>query len=105
MENLTDDLGQYHRELLNSVESTAAIEGLLPHEVFVQTCSSLLYEVDAIDNLQLAYFRGRGFRNRSLAVDGYDLDDPDDSISLVVCDFSQNPEATTDRRASCRERV
>lgn len=95
MENMTDELGQYHKELLNSVESTAAIEGLLPHEVFVQTCSSLLYEVDAIDNLQLAYFRGRGFRNRSLAVDGYDLDDPDDSISLVVCDFSQNPESTT----------
>lgn len=88
-------LTQFHRQLLNDVEMTAQVEGELPHTVFVQTCAQMLYEADAIDNLQISYFRGTGLRGRRLGVDGYDLDDPDESVSLLICDFDPSAERQT----------
>ena len=85
------DLGEFRLQLLNDVETRAELDGEFAIPSFVGEASRRLADAEAVENLEPLHFRGMGRRNRSLGVDGYDLDDGDDSIALAIAQFSGMP--------------
>ena len=54
-----------------------------------------LIEAEELTDFELCTFQGTGARKRRLKVDGYSYDELDNSISLVVVDFSGSPSIST----------
>lgn len=97
------DLHDYRRELIDV--ALQRISGIPTPE---RVNESLLYEF--VDRLTQAeefsdiipcHFSGTGSRGRRMRIDGYQLDEADDSIRLIICDFSaeESPDSLTRSRA------
>jgi len=98
------DLNDYRKELID-----AALQRISGIETPERVNECLLYEF--VDRLTQAeefsdiipcHFSGTGSRGRRMRVDGYQLDEADDSIRLVICDFSaeeESPDSLTRTRA------
>lgn len=82
------DLGEFRLVLLNDVETRAELDGEFALTAFVGEASRHLADAEAVENLEALHFRGTGRRNRNLGVDGFDLDDADDSITLAIAQFN-----------------
>ena len=88
-------LGGFRSGEVSDVNAAAYAEGLSPHEIFAERCAATLLEQDQVENMMVLQFNGVGTRNRHLSVDGYCLEDPDDSASFMICDFDEGPEEST----------
>lgn len=82
------DLDEFRIGLLNDVETRAESEGDFILSAFVGELSQRMAEAEVIENLDPLHFRGVGRKNRNLGVDGFDLDDADESIALAIAYFS-----------------
>lgn len=82
------DLGDFRVGLLNDVETRAESEADYALAAFVGEAGRRLAEAEVIENLATLHFRGTGRTGRYLGVDGFDLDDADDSIALAIAQFS-----------------
>lgn len=81
------DLNEFRAGLLNDVETRAESEADYALLAFTGEAAQRLEEAEVIENLATLHFRGTGKRGRSLGVDGFDLDDADDSIALAIAKF------------------
>lgn len=81
------DVSAFREGLLNDVETRAEAEHDFALSAFVNEASLRLAEAEVIEALTPVYYRGVGSRQRKLAVDGFDLDDADDSIALAITEF------------------
>lgn len=97
------EVDEYRRELLDAV--LQRISGIATPD---RVNEGLLYEfverltqAEEFSDIIPCHFSGTGSRGRHLRVDGYQLDEADDSIHLIVCDFSaeDDPERMTRTRA------
>ena len=97
------DLNEYRRDLIDT--ALQRMPGIKTPEK-VSEC--LLYEfverltqAEEFSDIIPCHFSGSGSRGRRMRVDGYQLDEADDSIRLIICDFSAevNPESLTRTRA------
>jgi len=89
------ELIEYRAEFLEDLKARASAASNFTHAAFVDVCADLLSDAEEISDFEPCYFRGNGFRNRSLAVDGFAQDSVDGSLRLVVADFSGSPEMPT----------
>lgn len=78
------ELDDFRDELINQVNTRASIEGVWTEAAFVTEAANLLISADEVDNVDLLAFRGLGRRGQALAVHGYQFDEQDKSVSLVV---------------------
>lgn len=78
------DLEEFRLNLLNQARARGAAEGIFTKEAFVSEVSDHLAEAGEIEQLNMVWFDGEGKRRKKLAVHGFDLDDPDNSVSLAV---------------------
>lgn len=88
-------LTEYRQDFLEQVKVRASAAANFTHAEFVELCAELLGDADEIADFEACYFRGTGYRNRSLGVDGFAQDDVDGSLRLVIAEFSGGPEAVT----------
>lgn len=97
------DLNEYRRELIDA--ALQRISGIATPD---RVNEGLLYEfverltqAEEFSDVIPCHFSGTGSRGRRLRVDGYQLDEADDSIRLIVCDFSaeDDPDRLTRTRA------
>ncbi len=97
------DLDEYRRELLD-----AALQRMSGVGTQERANECLLYEfvervtqAEEFSDIIPCHFSGVGSRGRRMRIDGYQLDEADDSIRLIICDFSSeaNPESLTRTRA------
>lgn len=89
------DLTTFHADLLNNVSARAETESDFTAHAFTTEMSERMAEAEEIENLEALEHEGVGSRRRTTAVHGYDLDDADDSVALVVRAFSGAPDLTT----------
>lgn len=82
------DIDSYRDNLINRVGARAEADGLPIHDSFVAETGDLLVELDIIQGFDAVYFRGVGEKRANVGVDGYCLNDDDDSIDVVIADFS-----------------
>lgn len=62
---------------------------------FVCEVSERMMDVDEFNGFIPAHFEGRGARNRILKIDGYEIDEVDDSIRLLITDFKGTEDTET----------
>jgi hypothetical protein len=81
------NLSDFRADLLNRVETRAAVEQIFTREAFMGEIGERLSEAEEIEQLEVLDFEGQGTRKRKLAVHGFDLNDSDDSVALAVLSF------------------
>lgn len=81
------DVMTFRAELLNRAETRRAVEGTFSREAFVAEVAEALAEAEEIENLEVLDFEGVGLKHRKLSVQGFDLNDSDNSIALAVLSF------------------
>lgn len=86
------DTGNYHENLMAAVGSLADAEGEFIPTAFTRHCTELLTEAGEFDDVSTLEFEGTGSRQRKLKVNGYDLDNPDNSVALIATIHSGTPE-------------
>ena len=89
------EIGEFYDDLRNTVSTRAAIENDYRSFAFMSEVSDRLAEAEEIESLTVLQYEGVGTRNRRLAVNGFDLDDSDNSIALAVLLFHDSEELAT----------
>ncbi|MFD2498564.1 hypothetical protein ACFSTI_06535 [Rhizorhabdus histidinilytica] len=91
-----DELAEYHRELIASIQGDADAMGLITAEAFLEMMKDVLDEAGEVSGMDICYYRGTHER-KPLQIDGYGWDATDEEgvLSLVICDFvvSEEPQA------------
>jgi hypothetical protein len=82
------ELDDYRSNLLSTVGSIADAEGEFLATAFTQRCTEILTEAGEFDDVVTLDFEGVGARRRKLKVNGYDLENADNSVALIVTSFS-----------------
>ncbi len=82
------ELDDYRSNLLSAVGSIADADGEFLATAFTQRCTEILAEAGEFDDVVTLDFEGVGTRRRKLRVNGYDLENADNSVALVVTAFS-----------------
>jgi len=91
------DLDEFRETFLNTADVRAASDQTFRHSAFVEYSAEQLTEAGEISDVEIAYYRGSGSRNRLSGVDAYAFDDADSSVRLLIADatFSQTPGSLT----------
>ncbi|HEV2417301.1 MAG TPA: AIPR family protein [Terriglobia bacterium] len=95
------ELNEFRKDFLEQIAAIAAAEGNYRHSAFVSYSAQLLEDAEEVADFEECYFRGTGFRQRALAVDGFAFDSADGSVRLFVAEFSgeDEPETLTQTQA------
>lgn len=78
------NLDDFYVDLQNTINARAAVENDYTSMAFMAEVSERLAEAGEVENFTVLQFEGTGQRNKKLAVNAYDLDDADESVSLAV---------------------
>lgn len=92
------DLEDFHKELLASVRARLPDGVNDPDELdfaFVCEIGGRLLDAEEFQDFIPCRYAGIGLRNKKLRVDGYEFDEADDSIRLLIADFSNKDEVET----------
>jgi len=97
------NLKDFRNELLDAVMERLPDASVSADREFAFLCEfgERLTQAEEFVDLIPAKFVGVGAKNRKIRVDAYELDPADDSLHLVICDFSgkEDPEPLTRSRA------
>lgn len=100
------DLKEFRDDLLNQANARASVDGVFTSDAFMSEAAELLIGAGEVDSLDLLAFSGTGRRRQALAVNGFQHDAQDTSVSLAVVHFiggAQVPSLTqTDASAVLR---
>lgn len=81
----------FRADLLNAAVTRAAIDHVWTADAFLEELKERLVEAEEIEDVSTLNFEGEGKGGRKLAVHGYDLDDSDNSVALMVLHFDGEP--------------
>lgn len=93
---------EYRQDLLEQAKVRASAAANFTHVEFVELCAELLGDAEELSDFEACYFRGTGYRNRSLGVDGFAQDDVDGSLRLVIAEFGGETEPVTLTQTSAK---
>lgn len=84
------ELDSFREELLDSVQMRLPDSPTKEDREFAFLCevSERLTQAEEFRDFVPSHFSGTGSKNRKLRIDGYELDESDDSMRLVIADFS-----------------
>jgi len=105
------DVEEFRKELLESAKERMSGATPTPEElkvVLLYEFSDRLTQAEEFSDVIPCNYSGTGSRGRRLRVDGYQQDEADSSLRLIVCDFSGDevPESMTRTRAeACFKQV
>jgi hypothetical protein len=92
-----DDLDGFRNDLLNAVRMRAPNE-CSPSDLdfaFVCEIGARLADAEEFQDFIPCYYAGTGHRGRKSRVDGYEIDEVDDSIRLLIADYNGGKELVT----------
>lgn len=78
------NLDDFYLDLQNTVNARAAVDNDYTSMAFMAEVSERFAEAGEVEDFTVLQFEGSGQRNKKLAVNAYDLDDADESVSLAV---------------------
>lgn len=82
------DAKDFHKELLENVKTTAAADGSGSNDAFVNLMAEYLIDAEILLEYNVAYFCGKGKRQRNIRVDGYSYDELDNTMNMIISDYS-----------------
>lgn len=84
------ELDDFREELLDAVQMRLPSEPTKADREFAFLCEvgERLTQAEEFSDFIPSHFMGTGSKNRKIRVDGYELDESDDSMRLVITDFS-----------------
>lgn len=88
MEVSVVDASEFREDLIQEARASAASDGEGTSAAYVNNVAAMLMEAEVLPAFDRAFYLGSGYRQRRLRVDGYVVDDFDNSVSLVVANFS-----------------
>jgi len=88
-------LEEFRKDLLESVRSSAEANRNFIRASFVEEMGERLVGAEELAEFQSCRFEGVGSGRKKVEVDGYSYDELDNSVSLVVVDFSNDDEVST----------
>ena len=89
------ELSDYRQEFLDQVRARASAGANFTHAEFVEICAEQLSEAEELADFEVCYYRGTGYRNRSLGVDGFAQDESDGSLRLLIAEYGGGSEPAT----------
>ena len=95
------ELDEFREELLDAVQMRLPEEATKSDREFAFLCEvgERLTQAEEFSDFIPSHFMGTGSKNRKLRVDGYELDESDDSMRLVITDFSGTEQTDAITRA------
>lgn len=100
---MDEELVEYRKELLEAVDARAAAFNSGDSQEFAFLCevATRLSNAEEFQDFIPCHYQGIGYKQKKVRVDGYELDDVDESIRLLICDFSggETPETITKTKA------
>ena len=97
------ELTEFREEILEEAKTAAEVDGDGATAAFVAGVTGRLIEAEVLPSFDPAFFSGSGARNRRLRLDGYAFDELDNSLALVVADFTGNINATRITRSETEQ--
>ena len=97
------ELEAFYADLMNTVDTRAEIENDYRSTAFLSEVSDRLAEAEEVEQLTVMHFFGKGERKRSVAVNGFDLTDQDNSVALAVASFTDSDEPVTMTMSDARK--
>ena len=91
MSELTD----YRLELIDTVMGNSRLNDESPSFEFIQETTRRLTDAEEFEDFIPSYTEGAGQRQKKIRVDGYEISDVDDSVRLLISDFSGGSEIET----------
>lgn len=93
-----EELEEFRSELVARVRVRASADANFTHSAFAELCGQLLEDAEEVSDFDACYYRGKGAKNRNVAIDGYAFDDVDRSVRLFVAAYSgEGPSVTIGR--------
>ena len=83
------ELTEFRDDLLQSVDLKAEEYSVPANEAFVFEVGERLSDAEEFQDFLPCFHTGTGARNKSLKVDGYEYDEIDNSVRLLISDFSE----------------
>jgi hypothetical protein len=84
------ELNEFRQNILENIRSNAEISRDFFRSTFIEEMATRLIEAEEISEFQLCQFEGTGTRSRKLQIDGYTFDDVDNSVTLIIGDFTND---------------
>lgn len=87
------DLAEFREYLLTEVSVWAAADKNFRQFSFLDVVVPYLEDAGEVSDFESCYYRGKGARNRTVAIDGFAFDDADDSLRLFLAEpsLTENP--------------
>src|SRR5215471_7469436 len=89
------ELSDYRQEFLDQVRARASAGANFTHAEFVEICAEQLSDAEELADFEACYYRGTGYRNRSLGVDGFAQDETDGSLRIFIAEYGGGSEPAT----------
>lgn len=89
------DVNEFRKDLLEDIKSTAATEGGGSSVAFVQIIADYLVDAQYLPDFTPAFYFSTGKNNRKIRVDGYVYDEFDQSMSIIIADYTGEYERET----------
>ncbi len=78
------DLAEFRAYLQTEISVWAAADRNFTHSSFVDVMVGYLEDAGEVADFESCYYRGKGFRGRSVEMDGFAFDDADESLRLFL---------------------
>ena len=82
------DLEAFRKDFLEAVWAAAEARQDFQRAAFVDEAVNRLTEADEVSDFETCHYEGVGHRGRKVQIDGYAFDDTDNSLKLLIADFS-----------------
>lgn len=86
---------EFRKDLLEDAKVSAVADGDGTTATFTDIVAHHLIDHEILPNFDSAFYQGIGFRNRKIRVDGYTLDEFDNTLYLIVSHYTGSPEVQT----------
>ena len=89
------ELVEFRDDFLEGVRSRVTNHSLTSDSAFVYEVSDRLSEAEEFQDFIPCQFSGTGLRNRLIRIDGFEFDEADNSLRVLIADFSGDPNLET----------
>ena len=89
------ELVEFRDDFLEGVRSRVTNHSLTSDSAFVYEVSDRLSEAEEFQDFIPCQYSGTGLRNRLIRIDGFEFDEADNSLRVLIADFSGDPNLET----------
>lgn len=91
------ELRDFYADLMHQVAASASARGELTRTVLVEDLVQRLLDAEELQDWEVCYHEGRGYRRRALGVDGYSTDELelDGTLNVLVAELREGDEPSS----------